>query len=109
MDESEIKFQYTGDSDSKDDELEILKAQEKILKLDFKKVKAFAKNSNFVVGHRIYKALKLSGYNWVGMKDELKKYIAEHTICKKIKWKRPANWEDMVEHYLYIVLHRYRN
>ena len=63
-----------------------------------------------VVGHlgcdRTYKALKLklSGHNWVGMKQELKNYIAECTICQKIKWQRPANWEDMVEHHLYTVI-----
>ena len=52
---------------------------------------------------RTYKALKLSGHNWVGMKEELKKYISECTICQKIKWQRPSNWEDLVEHHLYSV------
>ena len=33
-----------------------------------------------------------------GMKDQLK-YI----ICQKIKWQRPVNWEDQVDHHLYSV------
>ena len=37
------------------------------------------------------------------MKDQLKKFITECTICQKIKWQRPANWEDIVEHDLYSV------
>ena len=57
-----------------------------------------------MVGHlgcdRTCKALKNFEHNWVGMKEELKKYISECTICKKIKWQRPANWEDMVKHHL---------
>ena len=32
------------------------------------------------------------------MKEGLKKYTSECTICRKIKWPRPANWEDKVEH-----------
>ena len=56
-----------------------------------------------LISGRRYKALKLSGHNWVGMKEQLKNYIAECTICQKIKWQRPANWEDVVEHHLYSV------
>ena len=37
------------------------------------------------------------------MKEDLKNYISECTICQKIKWQRPENWEDMVEHHLYSV------
>ena len=37
------------------------------------------------------------------MKEQLKKYIAECTNCQKIKWQRPENWEDIVEHHLYSV------
>ena len=37
------------------------------------------------------------------MKEELKNYIAECTICQKIKWQRPENGEDIVEHHLYSV------
>ena len=57
------------------------------------------KFQNSVVGHlgfdRTYKAL--------GMKDQLRKYITECTICQKIKWQRPANREDVVDHHLYSV------
>jgi len=37
------------------------------------------------------------------MKDQLKKYITECTIGQNIKWQRPANKEDIVDHYLYSV------
>jgi len=54
----------------------------------------FEKFHNSVVNHlecdRTFKALKLSGQNWVGMKEELKNYIGECTICQKIKWQRPS-------------------
>ena len=52
---------------------------------------------------RPYKALNLSEDNWMEMKDQLKTYISESTICQKIKWQRPANWEDLVDHHLYSV------
>ena len=39
----------------------------------------------------------------MGMKDQLKKYVSECTICQKIKWQRPANWEDLVDHHLFCV------
>jgi len=65
---------------------------------------------NSVVGHlgvdHTYKALKLRGHNWMGMKNDLsglKTYISECIICQKIKWRRPANWEDLVDHHLYSV------
>ena len=101
IDESEIKFQHTGSSDSEDDKLEIVKAQDEDSEVILQKGSVISeKFLNSVVGHlvcdRTYKALKLSGHNWVGMK----KYISECRICQNIKWQRPANWEDMVEHYL---------
>ena len=55
---------------------------------------------NFIIQ---WSALKLSGHNLVRMKEDLKNYISECTINQKIKWQRPANWEDMVEHHLYNV------
>ena len=67
----------------------------------------FEKFHNSVIGHlgvdRTYKALKLRGHNWKGMREDLKKYVSECIICQKIKWKRPADWEDLVEHHLYSV------
>ena len=75
------------------------------LKSDCKKAQVFLKFHNSVEGHlwcdQTYKALKLSEHNWVEMKEELKKYISEWTISQKIKWQRPENWKDMVEHHLY--------
>ena len=38
----------------------------------------------------------------MGMKEDLKKYISECIICQKIKWKRPEDWEDLVDHHLYV-------
>ena len=107
MDESEIEFQDTDSNDSEDDELEIIKAQEdSVVKLQKGSV-IFEKFHNSVFGHlgcdRTYKALKISGYNGVGMKEELKNYISECTICQKIKWQRPEKWEDMGEHHFYSV------
>ena len=72
-------------SDSEDEELEVNKAQNEDSEVRFQKGSAiFEKFYNSVVGHlgcdRTYKALKLSGHNWVGMKDQLKKYIGECTI-----------------------------
>ena len=52
---------------------------------------------------RTCKALKLSRHNWLGMKDQLKKYISECTIRQKIKWHRPVNWEDILDYHLYSV------
>jgi len=61
--------------------------------------------NNSVVGHlgmdRTYKAIKLRCHNWMGMKEDLKKYISECIICQKIKWQRPA---DLVDHRLYGVV-----
>ena len=37
------------------------------------------------------------------MKKDLKKYISECIICQKIKWQRPSDWEDLVDHHLYSV------
>ena len=90
MDESEIEFQDTGSSDSEDDELEIIKAQDEDYEIRLQRGWViFEKFHNSMVGHqgcdRTYKAVKLSGYNWVGMKEELKKYISECTIFQKIK------------------------
>ena len=90
MDKSDIEFQKTVSSDSKYDELEVSKAQDEDSEVKLQNGSAiFEKFHNSVVGHlgcdRTYKALKLSGHNWVGMKEELKKYIAECTICQKIK------------------------
>ena len=60
-----------------------------------------------MIGHlgvdRTYKALKLRGHNWKGMREDLKSYITECIICQKIKWQRPADWEDLVDHHLYSV------
>ena len=91
MDESEIEFQDTGSSDSKDDEQERLKAQDEDSEVRLQNGSVvFEKFHNSVVVHlgcdRAYKALKLSGHNWVGMKKELKSYIAEYAIRQKIKW-----------------------
>ena len=47
---------------------------------------------------RTYKA-----HNWVGMKDDLKKYLYECIICQNINWQRPTDWEDIVDHHLYSV------
>ena len=67
----------------------------------------FAQFYNSVIGHqgvdRTYKALKLQGHNWKGMREDLKTYVSEYIICQKIKWQRPVNWEDLVEHHLYSV------
>ena len=67
----------------------------------------FEQIHNSVVGHlgvdRTYNSLKLRGYNWMGMKEDLKTYISECIICQKIKWQRPADWEDLVDHHLYSV------
>ena len=67
----------------------------------------FEKFHKLVVGHLecdlTYKALKFSGHNWMGMKDQLKKYIYECTICQKIKWQIPENGKDLVDHHLYSV------
>ena len=76
----------------------------KILKTDCQTVKPFSRNVSGRLGcDRTYKALKLSGHNWVGMKEQLTKYISECNVCQKIKWQRPANWEDLVDHHLYSV------
>ena len=44
---------------------------------------------NSVIGHlrvdRTYKALKLRGYNWKRMREDLKSYTSECIICQKIK------------------------
>ena len=58
--------------------------------------------NNSVVGHlgvdRTYKALKLRGHNWMGMKEDLKNYTSECIICQKIKW---ADGDlDLVDHHL---------
>ena len=79
------------------------------LKSDFKKSKPFSKKMyNSVVRHlgvdRTCKTLKLRGHNWVGMKEDLSKYLLESIICQKIKWQRPADWEDFVDHHLYSVI-----
>ena len=34
------------------------------------------------------------------MKEDRKNYKSESIICQKIKWKRPADWEDLVDHRL---------
>ena len=75
-------------SDSEDDEQEVIKAQDEDSEVKLQNGSAiFEKFHNSVVGHlgcdRTYKAL---GHNWVGMKEQLKKYIAECTICQNIKW-----------------------
>ena len=79
--------QDTGDSDSEDDELEVMKAQDEDSEVRLPNGEAVLDNS--VVGHpgcdRIYKVLKFSGHKWVRIKDLLKKYISECTICQKIK------------------------
>ena len=103
-----IEYRGNGDSDSEEDEVDILKAQDEDSEVRLQKCEfVFEKFHNSVVDRlgcdRTYKALKLSGHHWVGMKEELKKYISECTICQKIKWQRPANWEDMVEHHLYSI------
>ena len=58
-----------------------------------------------MIGHlgvdRTYKALKLRGHNWKGMREDLNTYVSECIICQKIKWQRPA--EDLVDFHLYIV------
>ena len=52
MDESEIEFQDTGSSDSEDDELEIIKAQDEDSEVNLQKDSAvFEKFHNSVVGH----------------------------------------------------------
>ena len=66
MDESEIDFQDAGDSDSEDDELEVLKPQDEDSEVKLSNGDAISeKFHNSVVGHlwynRAYKALKLSG------------------------------------------------
>ena len=78
-------------SDSDDDELEVLRTQDDDSEVKFQKGEAvFEKFHNSVVGNlgfdRTYKALNLSVHNWMGMKDQLKKYVTECTICQKIKW-----------------------
>ena len=66
MDESEIYFQ-----DTEDDELEVQDEDSEVRLL--KREAVIEKFYNLVVGHlgydRTYKALKLSGHNWVGIKD----------------------------------------
>ena len=37
------------------------------------------------------------------MKEDLKKYLSECIICQKIKWQRPVDWEDLVDHHLHSV------
>ena len=59
--------------DSEDDKLEVLKAQDEDYEVRLRKGEGvFEKFDNSVVSHlrcdRTYKALKLSGYNWAGMK-----------------------------------------
>jgi hypothetical protein len=109
MDESELDFQKAVSSDSKDNELEVNnKAQNEDSEVRFQNGAAiFEKFHKSVVGHlgcdRTYKSLKFSGHNWVGMKEQLKNYIAEYTISQKIKWQRLENQEDIVEHHLYSV------
>ena len=102
MDDSEVEFQDSGDSDSDDDKLEVLRVQDEDSEVKLQKGEAvFEKLNNPVVVHlgcnRTYKASKLSGHNWMGMKDRLKKYISECTIFQKMKWKRPTKWEDVVD------------
>jgi len=53
-----VDFQDTGDSGSEYDELEVLRAQDENSEVRLQK------------GY-IYKALKLSGHDWMGMKDQL--------------------------------------
>ena len=38
------------------------------------------------------------------MKDDLKTYISKCIICLKIKWNRPADWEDLVDHHFFSVI-----
>ena len=45
MDESEIEFQDTGDSDSEDNELEVAKAQDEDSEVRLQKVKSYLRNS----------------------------------------------------------------
>ena len=74
-----------------DEDLEVLRAQNEDSEIRLLNGEAVVeKFHNSVVVHpgcdRTYKALKLSGHNWVRMKEQLKKYISECTICQKIKW-----------------------
>ena len=38
-----------------------------------------------------------------GDEGDLKNDTSECIICQKIKWQRPADWEDLFDHHLYIV------
>ena len=68
------------------------------------KLAILAQFHNSVIGHLgTYKALELRGYNWKEMREDLKKYVSECIICQKIKWQRPTDWEDLVDHHLYSV------
>ena len=65
----------------------------------------FARYHNSIVGHlgveRTSKAMFLGGHSWAGMRQNVKTWIGECGICHKIKYQRPPDWGDRVEHHLY--------
>ena len=82
MDELVIDRRNTGDSDSEDDELEVMKTQDEDSEVRLPN------------GEAVYEKFQ---------ENQLKIYISECTIWQEIKWQRLAYLEDMVDHYLYSV------
>jgi len=108
MEEKEVEDANPGDSDEEGNEIVASRVQDDDSEVSLEEKQAiFEQSQNSVIGHlgvyRTYKALKLRGHNWKGMREDLKNYISGRIICQKIKWQRPADWEDLVDHHLYSV------
>ena len=80
-----------GDRDEEGNEIVASRVQDDDSEVSLQGKEAiFEQSPNSVIGHlgvdRTYKALKLQGHNWKGMREDLKNYISEFIICQKIKW-----------------------
>jgi hypothetical protein len=86
IEEEEVEDAYPGDSDEEGNEIVPSRVQEADSEVSSQeKQVVFEKFHNSVIGHlgvdRTYKALKLRGHNWKGMRQDLKTYISECIIC----------------------------